>query len=263
MSNTNKELVTVEEKLRALYHLQQIDSKIDEIRSLRGELPVEVQDMEDEIEGLNLRIRNLQGDIDKLNEAISASNLKIEESQTLISRYEGQQMNVKNNREFEALAKEIENQQLDIELAKKTIKQTKEVIDKNQKLLDEATLKADMRKKDLVLKREELEKTIEETRIEEEELLVKSNSAAAMIEERLISAYNRIRNSYKNGLAVARISRASCGGCFGTIPPQRQLEIGQRKKILLCEHCGRILVDADIESDLSEVTIQVEYVDKD
>ena len=263
MSKTIKELVTIEEKLRALYHLQQIDSKIDEIRSLRGELPIEVQDMEDEIEGLNLRIRNLQTEVDVRNNALAASNLKIEDAQALIARYEGQQMNVKNNREFEALGKEIENQKLDIELAKKHIKETKDDIDKKQSLLNDATQKAETRKKDLELKREELERTIAETRIEEEDLLKKSVAAAVQIEERLIGAYNRIRNSYKNGLAVVTISRASCGGCFGTIPPQRQLEIGQRKKVILCEHCGRILVDADIESDLSEVTIQVEYVDKD
>lgn len=263
MSNTSKELVTIEEKLRMLYHLQQIDSKVDEIRSLRGELPIEVQDMEDEIEGMNVRIRNMQAEIDESRAFISAHNNKIEEAQALIARYEAQQMNVKNNREFEAFNQEIVAQKLDIELSKKAIGKTREALEKKEVALKETAIKTDVRKKDLEVKRLELQKTIEETRKEEEELIVQSEKSAAGIEPRLLGAYHRIRNSYRNGLAVVTIERASCGGCFGTIPPQRQLEIGQRKKVILCEHCGRILVDADIEKDLSEINLHIDYLDKE
>lgn len=263
MKNTPKEPLTIEEKLRALYLLQQIDSKIDEIRSLRGELPIEVQDMEDEIEGLNVRIRNMQAEIDERKTFIADRNNSIDEAQALIARYEAQQMNVKNNREFEAFNSEIVTQKLDIELAKKHIRDAKALLEQKETLLKETTAKADARRKDLEVKRLELQKTIEETRKEEEDLVKKSAASASIIEPRLITAYHRIRNSYKNGLGVVTIERASCGGCFGTIPPQRQLEIGQRKKVILCEHCGRILVDPEIEKNLEEIEFQVGYVDKE
>ncbi|OWY24536.1 hypothetical protein C7N43_19490 [Sphingobacteriales bacterium UPWRP_1] len=264
MSNTQKDNATIEVKLRALYHLQQVDSKIDEIRSLRGELPIEVQDMEDEIEGMNVRIRNVQSEIDELRASIANANNKIEEANNLIARYEAQQMNVKNNREFEAFNQEIITQKLDIDLAKKFISNAKKTLEVKEKTLAETIEKTEARKKDLDVKRDELQKTIAETRKEEEELVHESEKASKTIEQRLLSAYHRIRKSYRNGLAVVTIERASCGGCFGTIPPQRQLEIGQRKKVILCEHCGRILVDSNIEKDLSEITIQtVEYLEKE
>ncbi|HRK26922.1 MAG TPA: C4-type zinc ribbon domain-containing protein [Chitinophagales bacterium] len=263
MSNQTKELVTVEQKLRALFELQQIDSKIDEIKLLRGELPMEVKDIEDEIEGLNHRISKFQAEYDDFIAIISKAQFQIDNAKTLISKYEEQQMNVKNNREFEALNKEIENQRLDIGLANKSIKENTELSARKLTQLNETKQKRDARLRDLELKREELEKTIAETRIEEEELTKQSTGAAANIEERLLIAYNRIRQSYRNGLAVVKIARASCGGCFGTIPPQRQLEIGLRRKVILCEHCGRILVDSEIEKDLTEVNNEIVYTERE
>lgn len=244
---------TVEEKLRALYHLQNIDSKIDEIRILRGELPIEVQDLEDELEGLNTRIRNLEKEMSELHEKIANHQKNIGNAEALIGKYTKQQDNVKNNREFEALAKEIELQKLEIELSNKRIREFGRDAESKQRFLEEAQRRADSKKRDLEVKRRELQQIIEETGREEAELTKESNKASEGIEERLLTAYQRIRKNYRNGLAVVTVDRDSCGGCFGKIPPQRQMEIRQHKKLILCEHCGRILVDANIDEPVTAV----------
>lgn len=238
--------VSVEDKLTALYELQQIDSTIDKIKIVRGELPMEVRDLEDEIEGLETRISNYEDESKHIDEQVSAMKLKIKEADAQIKKYEQQQMNVKNNREYDSLTKEIEYQNLEKQLAEKKIKEygvqqeaKKAYIETSQQTLEE-------RKKDLEAKKNELESIIAETKKEEEQLIKKSQKSAAIIEERLLLAYRKIRANARNGLAVVTIQRDSCGGCFNKIPPQRQLDIRQRKKIIVCEHCGRILVDNQI-----------------
>ncbi|MGB1205495.1 MAG: zinc ribbon domain-containing protein [Chitinophagales bacterium] len=249
-----KELISVEEKLRRLYHLQLIDSKIDEIKTLQGELPIEVKDLEDEIEGLGVRIGNLDDEIAQYNTYINNNKTAILEAETLIKRYSEQQMNVKNNREYDALSKEIEMQHLEIELSNKKIRDTRREIGMKDLYLQDATKKRESRKADLVVKKKELKEITEQTKKDEVALGKKSKEASKLVEKRLLIAYNRVRNNYRNGLAVVTFSRDSCGGCFGKIPPQVQLEIGQRKKMILCEHCGRILVDPkfDEEIDINE-----------
>lgn len=247
-----KELTTPEDKLRAMYRLQKIDSKIDEIRILRGELPIEVQDLEDEIQGLTVRIDNFTEELDALNSFIGKQNENIENARMLIARYEKQQNSVRNNREFDALTKEIEMQNLEIELAKKKIRDTRREIEKKEEVLALTEDKRKQKEADLVIKKEELEQIIKDTKKEEEQLSVHSKHASEVIEERLMKAYARIRRTYRNGLAVVTFERDSCGGCFGKIPPQRQLEIRQRKKIILCEHCGRILVDPHFDVELEK-----------
>jgi len=247
--NRIQELQTAEDKLRALYRLQKNDSKIDEIRTLRGELPIEVQDLEDELEGLNTRIKNSENEIADLQTIVSNHQNNIVTAEAHIVKYTKQQDNVKNNREFEALNKEIEMQKLEIELSRKRIKDTLRDIETKSYQLQQTQNRHAAKMRDLEVKKKELEQIIEETGKEEVELIKQSNMAKLGIEERLISAYNRIRSSYRNGLAVVAVERDSCGGCFGKIPPQRQVEIRQHKKIILCEHCGRILVDEVIENE--------------
>jgi predicted nucleic acid-binding Zn-ribbon protein len=247
--NRIQELQTAEDKLRALYRLQKNDSKIDEIRTLRGELPIEVQDLEDELEGLNTRIKNSENEIVDLQTIVSNHQNNIVTAEAHIVKYTKQQDNVKNNREFEALNKEIEMQKLEIELSRKRIKDTLRDIETKSYQLQQTQNRHAAKMRDLEVKKKELEQIIEETGKEEVELIKQSNMAKLGIEERLISAYNRIRSSYRNGLAVVVVERDSCGGCFGKIPPQRQVEIRQHKKITLCEHCGRILVDEVIENE--------------
>lgn len=247
-----KSVVTIQDKLRALYNLQSIDSKIDEIRILRGELPIEVKDLEDEIEGLQLRIQKLEDELNEYELFISKNNAGIEEAEKLIERYSEQLNNIKNNREYDALNKEIEMQKLEIELCQKKIRDTKKQIDGKKRYFEDSKDRLADREKDLVAKRKELEAINESTKKEEEELLLLSEKQAEEIERRLIQAYQRIRRTYRNGLGVVTVERDACGGCFGKIPPQRQLEIRQRKKIILCEHCGRILVDPKIEEDLED-----------
>ncbi len=237
---------SVEEKLTAVLSLQKIDSKIDEIKTLKGELPMEVKDLEDEIEGLQTRIYNIDAEINSINSFIDAKNNAKKESLALIKKYEKQQDNVKNNREFEAINKEIEMQELESRLCEKHIK------DATYELRDRMNvhLKTEEKVKDveeaLKIKRSELEKISADTEIEEKELAEKSEEARLKVDPRLLIAYNRIRGSYRNGLAVVSILRDSCGGCFNVIPPQRQSEIRQHKKIVICEHCGRVLVDTDL-----------------
>ena len=241
--------LSVEDKLRALYELQKIDSKIDEIRVLRGELPIEVQDLSDEIEGLELRVSKLSGEIKEFQDFIAQKKLDIKESEDLISKYTKQMDNVKNNREYDALTKELEMQKLEIELSHKRIKDTTQKIEDREKYVKETEDRLNIRRKDLETKKKELEIITAETKKEEAELIDQSKDSKKSIEDRLSKAYNRIRKTYKNGLAVVTFERDSCGGCFGKIPPQRQLEIKQRLKIILCEHCGRILVDPTIEEE--------------
>ncbi|TRX72518.1 zinc ribbon domain-containing protein [Carboxylicivirga sp. M1479] len=242
-SKAKAQEMSVEERLKALYDLQSVESSIDKIRTLRGELPLEVQDLEDEIEGLDTRLGNLNAEVKKLNDAILGKKNEIKEADLLIKKYEAQQGNVRNNREFDSLSKEIEFQKLEIELCEKRIKEfTVEL--KNKKDLGESskTLVED-RKADLEAKRKELEEIVGETQVEEERLSKKSDEISAIIPERLSVAFKRIRSNARNGLAVVPVERDACGGCFNKIPPQRQMDIASRKKIIVCEYCGRILVD--------------------
>ena len=242
---------SVEEKLTAVLTLQKIDSKIDEIKTMKGELPMEVKDLEDEIEGLQTRINNIDAEISSINTFIEGKTAAKKDAQALIKKYEKQQDNVKNNREFEAINKEVEMQELEVKLNDKHIK------DANFELKDRANirLKTEEKIKDveeaLKLKRHELEKITADTEKEEKILTKKSKEAEEKVDARLLVAYERIRSSYRNGLAVVPILRDSCGGCFNVIPPQRQSEIRQHKKIIVCEHCGRILVDTDLNDKVN------------
>jgi predicted nucleic acid-binding Zn-ribbon protein len=242
---------SVEEKLTAVLTLQKIDSKIDEIKTLKGELPMEVKDLEDEIEGLQTRIQNIDAEIGSINSFIEQKTDAKKEAQALIKKYEKQQDSVKNNREFEAINKEMELQELEVKLNDKHIK------DANFELKERGAqrTKTEDKIKDVeeVLKgkRKELEKIIAETEKEEKALADKSDAAKTKVDGRLLSAYERIRGSYSNGLAVVPIMRDSCGGCFNVIPPQRQSEIRQHKKIIVCEHCGRVLVDVDLNDKVT------------
>ena len=237
---------SVEEKLTALVRLQKIDSKLDEIQILKGELPIEVKDLEDEIEGLHARQTRIEEEINGIQEFIEQKKQGIKDSQGLIAKYEKQSDNVKNSREFEALNKEIEMQQLEEKLCEKHIKDaTEEISDKARKL--ELAIKA-VGTKELNLsgKKGELEKIIGETEKEEKHYNGNAEKARTHADERLLNSYDRIRNNYHNGLAVVAVERDSCGGCFHAIPPQKQSEIKLRKKIMVCENCGRILADADL-----------------
>ena len=243
---------TVEEKLRALYDLQLIDSRVDEIRNVRGELPLEVEDLEDEVLGLKTRIDKLKTDIETVNYEITAKKNMIEESKALIKKYAEQQKNVRNSREFNSLSKEVEFQELEIQLAEKHIKEFKAQIDQKKEVISETKERLSERESHLKHKKGELDAILAETEKEEKALLKKSEEFEDKIEERLIKAYKRIRSSVKNGLAVVPIERGASGGSFFTIPPQVQVEIASRKKIITDEHSGRILVDpalADEEQD--------------
>ncbi len=255
MTNTAKQNVasdyTTEQKIVFLYDLQKLESKIDEINFIKGELPAEVADLEDEVEGLKTRIANLVAKIDELSKASKASKESIEESKSLIKKYSEQQNSVRNNREFESISKEIEYQELEIELAEKHIKEfSVEVKDKKSKIEIE---KAKLADKELSLKekQQELAKIDEETAGEIAELEAKAKVLSAKIEDRLLNAFNKIRANMKNGVAVATVKRNACGGCFNRIPPQRQLDIRMSKKVIVCEYCGRILV-SDLLEDSAE-----------
>ena len=245
-SSDEKAELTIEKKLITLYQLQQIDSQIDKIRIIRGELPLEVQDLEDEIAGLETRLGNLREEVSNLDKNVAKKHNEISEAQALIKKYEEQQKNVRNNREYDSLSKEIEYQNLEIELCNKKIREFNVQIDEKKAVIadSEATL-AD-RTSDLDNKKAELEEIISDTQKEEEGLYKKSDKIQSLIEERLLTAYKRIRSNARNGLAVVSIQRDACGGCFNQIPPQRQLDIKSRKKIIVCEYCGRILVDDEI-----------------
>lgn len=246
MAKAKTEEISVEEKLKALFELQQIDSKIDKIRIVRGELPLEVRDFEDIVAGLETRIANFTEELKALEESITEKKNVMKEAQLLIKKYETQQSKVRNNREYDSITKEIEFQNLEIQLAEKRIKEYKANIIAKKEIAAQSEEELVSRQKDLKFKKKELEDIVAETEKEETALLKKSKNAEAVIDERLLNAYKRIRTNVVNGLGVVTVERDACGGCFNKIPPQRQLDIRTHKKVIVCEHCGRILVDADI-----------------
>ncbi len=250
-ANKSAELVemTVAEKLKALYDKQMVDTAIDKIKILRGELPLEVQDLEDEIEGLQTRVSKYDEDIEALEKSIAGKKQEISNAQDLIKKYEEQQNNVRNNREYDSLSKEIEFQTLEIELCEKRIREFSVQIDEKKVVIDESTGVLNERKLDLETKKKELDDIIDETQREEDILEKKSAQLDEIIEARLSTAYRKIRGNARNGLAVVPVERDACGGCFNKIPPQRQLDIASRKKIIVCEYCGRILVDAKMTEE--------------
>jgi predicted nucleic acid-binding Zn-ribbon protein len=243
--------ISIEKKLIALFTLQQNDSKIDRIKIVRGELPLEVEDLEDEVAGLETRIDNYIQEIELLEKQVSDKTLAIKESQGLIKRYEEQQNNVRNNREYDALTKEVEFQSLEIQLAEKRIREFTAQLTMSKEEIENAQHELSDRHNDLEAKRSELTDIVAETELEEKELIHKSEQQQRLIEERLLIAYKRIRKNARNGLAVVPVERDACGGCFSYIPPQRQLDIKLHKKIIVCEFCGRILVDKELADSLS------------
>jgi predicted nucleic acid-binding Zn-ribbon protein len=247
-----KKEVTVEERLRALYDLQLIDSRIDEIRNVRGELPLEVRDLEDEVAGLNIRLEKLVSNLEVIDNDIASKKNLIEESKALMKKYAEQQKNVRNNREFNSLTKEIEFQELEIELAEKHIKEFKAQIEQKKEVIAETKDRVKERESHLKHKKGELNDILAETEKEEQALIEKSEQYKQQIEARLVSAYTRIRTNVKNGLAVVPIERGAAGGSFFTIPPQVQVEIASRKKVITDEHSGRILVDAALADEQKE-----------
>ncbi len=234
---------SMQDKIIALYELQKIDSKIDEIDKIKGELPLEVQDLEDEIAGLKTRIENINTEVEELTSLTKQRKREIEEAKMMIAKYTEQQNNVRNNREYDALTKEIEYQNLEIELAEKRLKEYAADIRNKKRISEEAEATAADRSIDLEAKRKELDGIEAETAKEVEVL-----RAQEVIDERLLTAYKRIRKNVRNGLAVVTIKRDACGGCYNRIPPQRQAEVRQGKKVIVCEYCGRILV-ADPEEE--------------
>lgn len=248
----SKKLTTAEDKLRALYSLQVIDSKIDRIRIIRGELPLEVQDLEDEIEGLRTRVGKIQEEMDSVEKSISDRRHQIDESKALIKKYEEQQNNVRNNREYDSLNKEIEFQGLEIQLCDKKITELSAQKIQKQEILESSQAKLTEREGDLDVKKTELEEIVSETRAEESVLMTKAAEMKEEIESRLVHAYERIRAASKNGLAVVPIEREASAGSFIKIPPQRQLDIASRKKIIVDEHSGRILVDKELADEERE-----------
>jgi predicted nucleic acid-binding Zn-ribbon protein len=242
---------SVEDKLKGLIQLQKIESKLDEIQILKGELPMEVKDLEDEIAGLHARRLRVEEEINGIQEFIDGRKEAIKESQELLKKYEKQSDNVKNNREFEAINKEIEMQTLDIKLAEKHIKDAHEDLQEKSVLHESINKTISGKEKNLEHKKGELDKIIADNEKEEKNLNKEIDKARETVEERLLTSYERIRKSYRNGLSVVPVVRDSCGGCFNTIPPQRQSEIKQRKKIIICENCGRILVDAELNDSIA------------
>ena len=245
VTNNNEKMqeLTVEEKLQNLYELQRIDTEIDKIKTLRGELPLEVQDLEDEIAGLETRIENLKVELGELDKTSSTRKMDIKKAEEAIKKYSEQLDNVRNNREYDALSKEIEFQKLEIELQEKRIREAQKAKAEKEALMEESKKRYEDKVSDLEAKNGELNDIINETHKDEESLQTKSEELAATIDERLLTAYRRIRSNARNGLAVVTVDRDACGGCFNKIPPQRQLDIRSRKKIIVCEYCGRILID--------------------
>lgn len=256
-----KEL-SVEDKLKALYKLQTINSTIDEIKLLRGELPLEVQDLEDEIAGIRTRIENYRLEQKAIETSIAQRKIEISTAQALVDKYKAQQESVRNNREFDYLSKEIEFQSLEVELCQKKIRDAQadaetllmEVTSSEELLVDKTA--------DYEHKHSELETIIEETRQKEEKLREEAKKVETMIEPRLLNAFKRIRKNARNGLAVVTVQRAACGGCFNNIPPQRQLDIRSNKKIIVCEYCGRILVDQELAGIIVEKPVKAKATRK-
>lgn len=238
--------LTMEQKLKYLYDLQAVDTEINKIELLRGELPLEVQDLEDELTGLTTRIENLEVEVKELETSVTNKKNEIVDAQALIKKYEEQQNNVRNNREYDSLSKEIEFQTLEIQLCEKRIREfTEETERKNQQVADSQQVLQE-RTGDLDQKKQELDSIVSETKIEEEKLRDKTSEIERNVEDRYLQAYNRIRGNARNGLAVVTVQRDACGGCFNKIPPQRQVDIRSRKRVIVCEYCGRILVDAGL-----------------
>lgn len=242
---------SVEEKLTSLVNLQKIESKLDEIHILKGELPMEVADLEDEITGLHARQTRIEEEINGVTEFIEQRKNAIKDAEALIKKYEKQSSNVKNNREFEAINKEIEMQQLEIKLAEKHIKDATEEIAEKAVLLDKAKKNVSVKEGLLNTKKGELEKIISANEQEEKHFNELADEARNHVDNRLLASYEKIRNSYRNGLAVVPVERDACGGCFNAIPPQKQSEIRQHKKIMICENCGRILVDEELHNSVA------------
>ncbi len=234
----------IAEKLNALLELQAIDSQLDELRKLRGDLPEEVKDLEDEVIGIETRLKRFKSDIENLQGEIAKHKLNKKDSEKLITKYKEQQMNVRNNREFDAISKELEGQELEIQLSDRRIRDAEFKIKDKEEEMTKVQIQLDTRKIALDAKKKELEKLIAESQEDELRLLKESEKKANKIEERLLNAYQRIRGNAKNGLAVVAVDRGACGGCFNVVPPQRQADIMEKQKIIVCEHCGRILADA-------------------
>jgi len=238
--------MSVEEKLKSLYQLQQMLSEMDKIRILRGELPLEVEDLEDEIEGLKTRIANTEGEITELRSRINELKTRIDLANQQLAKYRDQLDNVANNREYDLLNKEIEFQQLDVELCNKRIREAAAQEKSREEYLEKSKLALDNRVQDLEIKKNELDEIIAETKAEEEKLREKSKNLELSIEPRLLQAFKRIRKNTRNGLGIVYVQRDACGGCFAKIPPQRQLDVRMRKKVIVCEYCGRILIDPEL-----------------
>lgn len=238
--------ISVEDRLRALHQLQIIDSEVDKIRIVRGELPVEIEDLEDLIVGLKTRLEKLTNELEVVNTDLTAKKTSILDASELVKKYDKQLKNIKNNREFSSLTKELEYKNLEIELNEKHVNDLQAKILHKNEVIEASTLQINEREDELKVKNTELEAIVKETEKEEKALMKKSDKAQKVIEERLLNSYSRIRGSVKNGLAVVSVSRDACGGCFNQVPPQRQLDIQMHKKVIVCEHCGRILVDGNL-----------------
>ena len=248
----------VEERLKTLFQLQTALSQIDQQRALRGELPLEVQDLEDEIEGLNTRIENHRNDIKELESAVTQRKGDMANAQASVERYKQQLEQVKNNREYDTLSKEIEFQTLEIELCQKKIREAQFSITEKSEELKRSQATIDERRQDLELKRTELDEIMEETRAEEDRLKEKAHQLELKIEPRLLTSFKRIRKGARNGLGIVYVQRDACGGCFNKIPPQRQMDIRMHKKIIVCEYCGRILIDPELAGVKTEAPVQQE-----
>ncbi|MBQ0029727.1 MAG: C4-type zinc ribbon domain-containing protein [Paludibacteraceae bacterium] len=255
--------ISVEAKLRALFDLQLVRSEIDKIKTLRGELPLEVQDLEDEIEGLRTRVGKLEEDIKNANSEIERKKIAIEENKAAIGKYKEQLDNVRNNREYENLEKEIEYEGLEIQLSEKKIKDILAQIKTMKEDLEKANETIEGRNIDLSQKKEELEAIISETQQQEEKLRDEAKKHESMIEERYLTAFDKIRKNARNGLAVVRVTRDACGGCHNQIPPQRRIDIAQRNKIIVCEYCGRIMVDLALGNEEVKKTGYGEMIETD
>lgn len=238
--------LSIETKLKNLYDLQTMLSEIDKIKTLRGELPLEVQDLEDEIEGLTTRVERMRAQVAEMQREVSGRRITIEKNNADIARYKEQLNNVRNNREYDSLTKEIEYSELDNQLNEKKIKEALENIERVTREADNYTIQVGDRREDLNLKKSELEEIISETKQEEEKLREKAKSLELSIEPRLLNAFKRIRKNARNGLGIVYVQRDACGGCFNKIPPQRQLDVRLHKKIIVCEYCGRILIDPEL-----------------
>ena len=254
--------LTVEQKLKALFQLQTMLSKIDEIKTLRGELPLEVQDLEDEIAGLSTRIDRIKAEVAELKSSIAGKKVEIETAKASVAKYKDQQDNVRNNREYDVLTKEIEFQSLEVELCEKRIREYTASIKAKEEEIEKSNQTLEERQKDLEIKKNELDEIISETKQEEEKLREKAKNLETMIEPRLLQAFKRIRKNSRNGLGITYVQRDACGGCFNKIPPQKQLDIRMRKKIIVCEYCGRIMIDPELAGVVAEKQLETKIKTK-